>query len=103
MYTGQQRLAKNTLLNALRKSALSPALALLSTAHCSNTIKNSKKNKNKSYKNSNDDGNKRASTRCLGTIAALIEGAKHAWDIVSELHSTDVDDSLDELADVLNR
>ena len=75
VYTGQQRLARNTLINALRYSALSPA-----------HIKS-------------DSG-----TDCPGTVAALVDGAHTGWNLLnSNSERGSADDQLDHLSAVLNR
>jgi galactokinase/mevalonate kinase-like predicted kinase len=81
VYTGQQRLARNTLINALRKSALSPpAMQAMDTA---------------------------LSSGCVGTVQALISGAHEAWSILQSTQNVNTADEaheqLDSLAAVLSR
>lgn len=86
VYTGQQRLARNTLINALRKNALSPVLSPTTET----------------------------TTKVAATVAALICGSEEAWSLLTGLtqpqqlqHTKDLTESahlqLDLLADVLNR
>ena len=77
VYTGQQRLARNTLINALRYSALSPADA-------------------KSGHNAD----------CPGTVAALVDGAHAGWKVLNGDCTAEgdcADDHFDCLSAVLNR
>lgn len=77
VYTGQQRLARNTLINALRYSALSPA-----------------------------DTTSNGRDSCPGTVAALVDGARAGWDVLLDdaaAGEDNGDDQLDRLSAVLNR
>ena len=80
VYTGQQRLARNTLINALRYRALSPGefphpLGLTS-----------------------------ASGTASGTVSALINGAQDGWALLNDADLfNNADKQLDCLSDVLNR
>lgn len=79
VYTGQQRLARNTLINALRYSALSPM----------------------SSSSSLD------STACVGTVPALVEGAHAGWALlqnsVAETPEETAEEQVDQLSAVLDR
>ena len=88
IYTGQQRLAKNTLINALRRSALSPASATPINA----------------------DGVTATAAGCASTVDALVANAQDGWGLLNCGAAGDqssaeaaADDRLDELSAVLNR
>lgn len=91
VYTGQQRLAHNTLINALRYSALSPAVVSSSSEvpAAAQVVAEAG-----SIPVSIPEG-------CAGTVAALVQGALAGWTMLQT--STDnVDDQLDSLSEVLN-
>jgi hypothetical protein len=81
VYTGQQRLARNTLINALRKSALSPPAVQAMDATLS--------------------------SGCASTVEALISGAHEAWSILQSTQNANTADEaheqLDSVAAVLSR
>lgn len=78
VYTGQQRLARNTLINALRYSALSP---MTSTSL--------------------------DPAACTGTVPALVEGAHAGWALlqnsVAEADEDTAEEQLNQLSAVLDR
>lgn len=83
VYTGQQRLARNTLINALRKNALSPPPVP------------------EKFQGEKDG------VRCEAAVTVLISGAQEAWSILQRSTSADTaeeaDLALDQLAEVLSR
>jgi hypothetical protein len=126
LYTGQQRLAKNTLVNALRRCALTPlentaphlygatARSTKSPEHEEEGWKNffggiSFSNSNRGEAGTNSAG--QSATVSIGTVTALVEAAEAGAALLKEFSEAgksgstvgNADDVVDSLGAVINR